>query len=62
MNNFDYHMEYLRQALADQNPPPCDGCAFAHECTAPAICTPYQVYIENGVAVSPPRKLPTGEN
>ena len=29
MNN--YHLEYLKQAMAEQPDPPCDACCFMHQ-------------------------------
>ena len=54
MNNHDYHLQFLQQAIADQPDPPCDSCCFMHQCVVPDQCTSYQIYIDNGVAVSPP--------
>ena len=48
----------LLQAIHDQQDPPCDRCAFSHECHNPEACTPYQIYVETGKAVRPPRQLP----
>ena len=60
MNGSEYHLAFLQQAIENQPEPPCDACIHSHQCVSPDYCTPYQVFIETGSAVSPPRKLPTG--
>ena len=53
--------EEVIAALAEMIEPPCEACRFSLMCANPAYCEPYQIYIENGVAVSPPNNLPMGE-
>jgi hypothetical protein len=51
----------LLQAIREQPDPPCDACAFSHECKTPDNCTPYQIYVETGESASPPCQLPKME-
>jgi hypothetical protein len=48
----------LYKAIQAQPDPPCDACLHVNDCTAPDNCTPYQIYVELGEVVKPPRELP----
>ena len=61
MNGIEYHWAFLKQAIADQPPAPCDACIFQHQCVSPDYCPEYQCYVEIGEVVRPPRQLPTGD-
>ena len=50
----DLDADTLLQAIREQPDPPCNACAFSHECKTPDGCTPYLAYIETGEAVRSP--------
>ena len=46
----------LDDALAEQEPAPCEACEFSRVCTVE--CRPFRDYVQTGRRISPPRELP----
>jgi hypothetical protein len=55
------NLDALADAIREQPRPPCDSCAFSHECTlTEKQCPSFRAYVETCQAVRPPRKRPKG--